>query len=46
MSCSARIDDQPVGEGGAFKLTGGIVGPCSFCWSWLPGADCHCEQVT
>ncbi|MDH5259993.1 MAG: fumarylacetoacetate hydrolase family protein [Gammaproteobacteria bacterium] len=30
MSCSARIDDQPVGEGGAYKLTGGIVRSVQF----------------
>jgi len=30
MRCSARIDDQPVGDGGAFKLTGGIVRSVQF----------------
>jgi 2-keto-4-pentenoate hydratase len=30
MSCSARIDDQTVGEGGAYKLSGGIVRSVQF----------------
>jgi 2-keto-4-pentenoate hydratase len=30
MRCTTRIDEQPVGEGGAFNLTGGVVRSVQF----------------